>query len=87
MKAAEQVSRFVISRPDMCTHCGALLLGYDPQPSRHQVTELPRIEPEVIEYQVHCLRCLACGQQTRGQWPADMPAGSFSHGCRPPQAT
>jgi len=52
-------------------------MGADSQPSRRQVTELPRIEPEVVEYQVHCLRCLACGQETRGEWPAEMPAGSF----------
>jgi transposase len=77
LKPPEQVSHFVVSRPTACDGCGALLLGEDPQPSRHQVTELPRIEPEVIEYQVHCLRCLACGQETRGAWPAEMPAGSF----------
>ena len=51
------------------------MLGEDADPSRHQVTELPRIEPEVVEYQVHCLRCEACGQATRGQWPAEMPTG------------
>jgi transposase len=77
LKPPEQVSRFVISQPTTCGACGALLMGADPQPSRHQVTELPRIEPEVVEYQVHCLRCLACGQESRGEWPADMPVGSF----------
>jgi transposase len=77
LKPPEEVSRFVISRPTSCAGCGALLLGEDPQPSRRQVTELPRIEPEVIEYQAHSLRCLACGQETCGAWPAEMPAGSF----------
>lgn len=77
LKPREQVSRFVVSRPTACGGCGALLLGEDPQPSRHQVTEVPPIEPEVIEYQVHCLRCLACGENTRGEWPAEMPTGSF----------
>jgi transposase len=77
LKPAEQVNRFVVSRPTTCNTCGALLLGYDPNPSRHQVIELPRIEPEVIEYQVHSLGCLACGQKTRGQWPAEMPSGHF----------
>jgi transposase len=77
LKPPEQVSRFVISRPTACDGCGALLLGEDPQPSRRQVTELPRIEPEVVEYQVHCLRCLACGQESRGVWPEAMPLGSF----------
>jgi transposase len=77
LKPADQVSRFVVSRPTTCGACGTLLLGEDCNPSRHQVTELPRIEPEVVEYQVHCLRCLACGQTTRGEWPAEMPTGSF----------
>lgn len=77
LKPPDQVSRFVISRPTACNGCGALLLGEDPRPSRRQVTELPRIEPEVVEYQVHCLHCLACGQETRGEWPAEMPKSSF----------
>ena len=77
LQPAEQVDRFVISRPTSCGACGALLLGADPSPSRHQVTELPRVEPELIEYQVHCLKCLACGTKNRGAWPAEMPAGSF----------
>ena len=75
LKPPDQVSRFVVSRPICCGACGTVLLGEDPEPSRHQVTELPRIEPEVVEYQLHCLRCQACGEQTRGQWPAEMPTG------------
>lgn len=77
LKPPEEVSRFVISRPTACAGCGALLLGEDPEPSRRQVTELPRMAAEVVEYQVHCLRCLACGQESRGAWPEEMPAGSF----------
>jgi transposase len=77
LKPPEQVDRFVISRPTSCEGCGALLLGEDPSPGRHQVTELPRVKPELTEYQVHCLHCLACGTKTRGEWPAEMPAGSF----------
>jgi len=77
LKPPDQVSRFVVSRPTACGACGTLLMGEDPAPSRHQVTELPRIEPEVVEYQVHCLRCSACGQETRGEWPSAMPAGCF----------
>lgn len=77
LQPPDQVSRFVVSRPSACGACGTLLLGEDSEPSRHQVTELPRIEPELVEYQVHCLRCLACGQETRGEWPAEMPPGCF----------
>lgn len=77
LKPPDQVNRFVIRRPTTYTACGTLLMGEDSQPSRHQVTELPRIEPEVVEYQVHCLRCQACGEETRGEWPAEMPPGCF----------
>jgi hypothetical protein len=73
----DQVSRVVVSKPSSCEQCGALLLGEDPCPRRHQVSELPRVEPEITEYQRHTLTCLACGTQTRGEWPAEMPAGSF----------
>jgi len=72
-----RVSRVVVSKPTNCQECGALLLGEDPRPRRHQVSELPRIEPEIIEYQQHSLTCLACGAQTRAEWPTDMPGGSF----------
>ncbi len=41
------------------------------------MSELPRIEPELVEYQLHSLKCLACGQKNQGEWPADMPRGSF----------
>lgn len=77
LKGPEQVQRVVISRPTACQACGALLLGEDPHPSRHQVTELPRVEPVVVEYQTHTLTCLACGAATSGEWPAEMPRGSF----------
>lgn len=77
LKPPEEVSRFVVCRPTSCQRCGTLLLGEDPHPSRHQVTELPRIEPELVEYQVHSLNCLACGQKSRGEWPTEMPRGRF----------
>jgi transposase len=73
----ERVSRVVVSKPCSCGQCGALLLGEDPSPRRHQVSELPRVEPEITEYQRHTLTCLACGTQTCGEWPAEMPSGSF----------
>jgi transposase len=77
LKPREQVTRVVDVKLDCCAECGALLLGEDPQPERHQVTELPRIEPEVIEYRRHTVPCLACGAQTTPDWPVEMPGGSF----------
>jgi IS1 family transposase len=52
-------------------------MGEDAQPVRRQVTELPRVEPEVTEYRQHTLTCLACGAQTQAEFPAEMPSGSF----------
>ena len=77
LKPPDEVHRIVDMKPLSCGECGQLLLGEDPQPARHQVSELPRIVPEVIEYRRHSLVCLACGAKTRGQWPEDMPSGSF----------
>lgn len=73
----EQVQHVIDLKPTQCHDCGALLLGEDAQPVRHQVTELPRIEPEVTEYRQQTLTCLACGAQTQAECPPDMPAGSF----------
>jgi hypothetical protein len=77
LKPVAQVKHVVVARPTACAACGALLLGEDAQPVRHQVTELPRIEPEVTEYQRHTLTCLACGAPTQAPWPSAMPTGSF----------
>jgi len=77
LKAAVEVMRVVDIKPLCCADCGTLLLGEDAHPARHQVTELPRVEPEVVEYRQHTLTCLACGAETTPEWPVDMPSGSF----------
>ena len=65
------------SLPTVCKECGTLLLGEDPQPERHQVSELPKIKPEIVEYQRHTLNCSVCGARNRAEWPKEMPKGSF----------
>ena len=77
LKPPEEVTRFVMCQPTRCERCDTLLLGQDPQPQRHQVCELPLIEPELIEYQLHTLTCRHCGHPNCGQWPLEMPSGSF----------
>lgn len=72
-----QVQHLIDLKPTACQTCGALLLGEDAQPVRHQVTELPRLEPEVSEYRQHTLKCLACGTLTQAARPPDLPAGRF----------
>jgi len=60
--------------PKACRRCGRKLTGRDPAPLRHQVWELPDIQPVVIEYQRHRLLC-ACGSSTCGDLPLGVPTG------------
>jgi transposase len=77
LKPESEVDQIIDVRPESCEQCGALLLGDDEAPERHQVTELPRITPIVTEYRRHRLCCVACGVRTQAPWPATMPSGSF----------
>jgi transposase len=60
--------------PTECRRCGKPLAGRDAQPLRHQVWELPKIEPIVIEYQRHRLVC-SCGCSTCAELPVGVPTG------------
>lgn len=77
LKPVTEVKRVVECKPTCCEECGALLLGADAAPVRRQVSEVPRVEPEVTEYQQHSLACLVCGHTNTAAWPVDMPKGSF----------
>lgn len=54
-----------------CAHCGEKLEGVDPKPSVHQWVELPEIQPEVVEFILHKLKCSKCGKATQGQVPEE----------------
>lgn len=64
-------------KPKRCQSCQHPLRGQDPQPKRHQVTEIPPVPPLVTEYQLHRLICPACGEATRAALPAGVPRGGF----------
>jgi transposase len=59
----EEVDRLIEVTPTACEQCGALLLGEDPQPVRHQVMEVPPVTPQVTEYRCHPLSWVGCGAQ------------------------
>src|SRR5688572_3310321 len=46
----EEVNQVVLIKPEQCAGCHAPLTGDDPTPFRHQVIEIPPIEPVVTEY-------------------------------------
>ncbi len=73
----EAVDALIPVKPMQCLCCQQPLRGNDPQPQRHQVTEIPSVRPVVTEYQLHQLRCPACGAVTRGELPAGVPTGGF----------
>jgi len=71
---AEDCQAVVPCVPTECRRCGRTLRGVDPEPLRHQVWELPDIQPVVTEYQRHRLVC-ACGCSTCGELPVGVPTG------------
>ena len=73
----EAVDEVVVLKPDRCSGCHALLWGDDPTPFRHQVIEIPPIQPVVTEYQWHQLVCAGCGEVTRASWPEGVPSGTY----------
>jgi len=73
----ENVQQVIALKPDHCQGCGQPLCGEDPQPYRHQVSEIPQITPIVTEYQLHSLSCAQCQAITRAHLPTGVPTGAF----------
>jgi transposase len=76
---AEVNGRVVVCKPTVCEDCGKPLAGHDPEPLRHQVSDLPPVKPVVDEFQLHALGC-DCGHVTRAQLPDGVPTGAFGPG-------
>ncbi|MBK6770255.1 MAG: IS66 family transposase [Ardenticatenales bacterium] len=72
-----EVDRVIPCREVECERCKAPLSGEDPHPLRYQVHEIPPQRLEVVEYQVHRLRCLACGHTTTGKPPPGVTSSRF----------
>jgi len=72
-----EVDETVDVKPEQCRRCAASLSGDDPSPQRHQVAEIPKVEPHVTEYRLHALKCARCGETTRAELPAGVPPGAF----------
>jgi len=73
----ERVRQVIECKPPSCRRCGLGLQGDDPEPLRHQVAEVPPIEPTVDEYRLHRLVCPHCGTSTCATLPPGVPAGAF----------
>jgi transposase len=76
-----RVNQVVPLVPPECENCHADLPADaspgDPEPSRFQTAELPRLVAWVTEYQGHARTCGCCGHVTRAVIPAAIRAHSF----------
>ena len=76
----ERINNTVAHVPQTCEHCQAALPqaagGNDPEPTWHQVVELPKVLVTVTEHQGHARTCPCCGEVTRAAIPAHVLAHS-----------
>lgn len=73
----ERLRQVIDCKPTECRWCGRPLQGDDPEPIRHQVAEVPPIQPMVDEYRLHRLKCPRCGTSTCATLPPGVPTGAF----------
>ena len=74
---ASKVTRSSECYPPECRRCGTdLPRRPDPDPLRHQVFDVPKIEADVHEFRQHRVTC-TCGAITCGELPSGTPAGLF----------
>jgi transposase len=73
----EAVDDLIVCRPEVCTACGTDLVEMDGAPYRYQVTEIPVVKAQVVEYQVHTVNCPCCQAVNGGQLPSEVAAGQF----------
>jgi transposase len=73
----EQVHETFDCKPAHCRRCGHGLASEDAHPLRHQVAEIPPIQPTITEYRLHRLHCPRCSTSTCGAVPPGVPTGTF----------
>jgi len=76
----DEVTYLTQLTPCSCGKCGGKLVEPGLPPKRHQVVDLPPIEPIVNEYQLFSGWCAACQHLTRAELPAEVPRGGFGPG-------
>lgn len=77
LKPKAEVKEVISLKPSTCKKCGHSLCGDDKTPQRRQVTDIPPLVAETIEYQLHLLECPECGTKTRAHLPQDVPSLAF----------
>jgi len=76
----EQVNRVIVMMPDSCKRCHRKFTKEEKQAAlagdvyRHQVVELPQIEPDITEHQFPSIPC--CGESNRVPIPPEICSGA-----------
>jgi transposase len=74
----ERIHAIVPYVPTFCDHCQAPLSAEsgpgDPEPTWHQVAELPELAALITEHQGHARTCSGCGHLNRGVIPPEIRA-------------
>lgn len=74
----EKIAKLTSVVPEACKHCGSGNLVETGVPAViHQVAELPKIEPEWQQWDLHQCACLDCGKKTRAALPDGVPSHMF----------
>ncbi|HEX2518899.1 MAG TPA: IS66 family transposase [Castellaniella sp.] len=72
----ERVQHIIRLLPERCERCQTPLPTepgpHDPEPTWHQVVELPRVTAVVTEYQGHARTCSGCGHVTHEEIPQEI---------------
>jgi len=78
---ARDVHSITDCHPAHCRGCArGLPRRRDPEPVRHQVWDLPTVEPLIDEYRLHHATCEVCGETTCATLPDGVPHGAFGPG-------
>lgn len=77
MLLPEQVDGIVDCPPPAQCSCGATIQPDDRSPLRHQVFDLPPIQPIVTEYRQWAGVCTGCGRVHRGPLPVGVPTNQL----------
>lgn len=61
----EKCQEVIEHYPQQCSKCGSEQMSSSSPPYRHQVVEIPPIEPIVTEHQFFSMTCSCCGQENQ----------------------
>jgi len=76
----EKVTHRIELKPEVCPCGGTDFEKTSEEPLRHQIVDIPPIEPEVIEYIQHIYRCKDCGELVYQPLPDEIKRKHFGPG-------